>query len=73
MNSTNLIIAFSYLIASLLFIYGLKAMSTPKTARQGMNSAAAGMLLAVVGTLLHQDIINYTWIIIGLLIGGLAD
>lgn len=71
MSSTNLIIAFSYLIASLLFIYGLKAMSTPKTARQGMNSAAAGMLLAVVGTLLHHDIVNYTWIIVGLLIGGL--
>jgi H+-translocating NAD(P) transhydrogenase subunit beta len=71
MTSTNLIIAFSYLFASLLFIYGLKALSTPKTARQGMNSAAVGMLLAVVGTMLHHSIINYTWIIIGLLIGGM--
>lgn len=71
MKPTDLIIAFSYLLASLLFIYGLKAMSTPKTARQGMNSAALGMLVAVVGTMLHHEIISYTWIIVGLLIGGL--
>ncbi len=71
MTTTDLIIAFSYLLASLLFIYGLKAMSTPKTARQGMNSAALGMLVAVVGTMLHHEIISYTWIIVGLLIGGL--
>lgn len=71
MKPTDLIIAFSYLLASLLFIYGLKALSTPKTARQGMNSAALGMLIAVVGTMLHHEIISYTWIIVGLLIGGL--
>ncbi|MBI1760363.1 MAG: NAD(P)(+) transhydrogenase (Re/Si-specific) subunit beta [Acidobacteria bacterium] len=64
-------IEFSYLIASLLFIYGLKALSHPKTARRGMNSAAAGMLLAIIGTLLNYKIIDYTWIWIGLLIGGL--
>lgn len=64
-------IEFSYLIASLLFIYGLKALSHPKTARRGMNSAAVGMLIAIIGTLLHHQIIDYTWIIIGLLIGGL--
>jgi H+-translocating NAD(P) transhydrogenase subunit beta len=71
MTTTELIISFSYLLASLLFIYGLKALSTPKTARQGMNSAALGMLIAVVGTMLHHEIITYTWIIVGLLIGGL--
>ncbi|MFN0119442.1 MAG: NAD(P)(+) transhydrogenase (Re/Si-specific) subunit beta [Blastocatellia bacterium] len=60
-----------YLVASILFIYGLKAMSHPQTARRGMNSAGIGMLLAIVGTLLHQDIIDYTWIIVGLLVGGL--
>src|SRR5262245_5231989 len=46
-------------------------MSNPKSARRGMNSAALGMLVAIVGTLLHHDIIDYTWIIVGLLIGGL--
>jgi len=67
----NYLIEFSYLLASILFIYGLKGLSHPKSARRGMNSAALGMLVAIVGTLLHHDIINYTWIIVGLLIGGL--
>jgi H+-translocating NAD(P) transhydrogenase subunit beta len=71
MSTTQLIIAFSYLLASLLFIYGLKAMSAPKTARIGMNAAGAGMFVAVLGTLLSHEIISYTWIIVGLLVGGL--
>jgi NAD(P) transhydrogenase subunit beta len=70
-KSDNYLIEFSYLLASILFIYGLKGMSNPKSARRGMNSAALGMLVAIVGTLLHHDIIDYTWIIVGLLIGGL--
>ncbi|MGE0126758.1 MAG: NAD(P)(+) transhydrogenase (Re/Si-specific) subunit beta [Blastocatellales bacterium] len=69
--SGNYLIEFSYLLASILFIYGLKGLSHPKTARRGMNSAALGMLVAIIGTLLHHDIIDYTWIIVGLLIGGL--
>jgi proton-translocating NAD(P)+ transhydrogenase subunit beta len=70
-KSDNYLIEFSYLLASILFIYGLKGLSNPKSARRGMNSAALGMLVAIVGTLLHHDIIDYTWIIVGLLIGGL--
>jgi H+-translocating NAD(P) transhydrogenase subunit beta len=69
--SGNYLIEFSYLLASILFIYGLKGLSHPKSARRGMNSAALGMLVAIVGTLLHHEIIDYTWIIVGLLIGGL--
>jgi NAD(P) transhydrogenase subunit beta len=68
---TRYFIELTYLAASILFIYGLKALSHPKTARKGMNSAGLGMLVAIIGTLLHQDIINYTWIIIGLIIGGM--
>ena len=64
-------IEITYLIASILFIYGLKAMSHPKTARRGMNAAAVGMFLAVVGTLLHKDIVSYEWIIVGLVIGSI--
>ncbi len=71
MSASELIIAFSYLLASLLFIYGLKAMSNPKTARNGMNSAGAGMFLAVIGTMLDKHILDYTWIIVGLLVGGI--
>lgn len=46
-------------------------MSQPKTARSGMNFAAIGMLLAIVGTLLHKDIVSYQWIIVGLVIGSI--
>ena len=65
------LIEITYLIASILFIYGLRALSHPKTARTGMNAAGAGMLLAIVGTLLNQDIVSFEWIIIGLVIGSI--
>lgn len=71
MDAKTYFIEFSYLLASILFIYGLKGLSHPQTARRGMNSAAAGMLVAIIGTLLHHEIIDYTWIIVGLLVGGL--
>ncbi len=63
-------IEFTYLAASILFILGLKGMSHPETAKRGMHLAETGMLLAIVGTLLHQDIISYEWIIAGLLVGS---
>ncbi|OGQ57307.1 MAG: hypothetical protein A3J24_10415 [Deltaproteobacteria bacterium RIFCSPLOWO2_02_FULL_53_8] len=60
----------SYLIASALFILGLKFLSSPETARRGMFLAMIGMAIAVLGTLLHHEIINYTWILVGLIIGS---
>ena len=65
------LIEITYLIASILFIFGLKAMSHPKSARTGMNAAGIGMLLAIIGTLLHKEIVSYQWIIIGLVIGSI--
>jgi proton-translocating NAD(P)+ transhydrogenase subunit beta len=64
-------IEITYLLASILFIFGLKGLSNPKTARRGMNLAAMGMLVAIVGTLLHHEIVSYKLIMIGLIIGGL--
>jgi len=60
----------SYLAASVLFILGLKGLSSPETARRGNLLAAIGMLLAIVGTLFHSDIISYEWIIVGIVIGS---
>src|SRR6266540_3809120 len=68
--SGNYLIEFSYLFASIFFIFGLKGLSHPKTARRGMNMAALGMLVAIVGTLLHHEIISYQLIIIGMIIGS---
>ncbi|VAW23138.1 NAD(P) transhydrogenase subunit beta, partial [hydrothermal vent metagenome] len=46
----------SYLIAALLFVFGLKLLSHPETARRGNLWAAGGMLLAMITTtLLHKN------------------
>jgi NAD(P) transhydrogenase subunit beta len=65
-------IELSYLLASILFILGLKGLSHPETAKRGMQLAELGMLMAIVGTLVHHEIITYTWIITGLVIGSLV-
>src|SRR5215210_1253253 len=62
---------FSYLIASVCFILALQALSSPKHARRGNAIGAFGMLVAVVGTLVLNDIITYKWIIPGLILGSL--
>jgi H+-translocating NAD(P) transhydrogenase subunit beta len=60
----------TYLIASILFVMGLKGLSHPDTARRGMIMAAAGMAAALIGTLFHPDIHNYVWIVVGLIVGS---
>ena len=60
----------SYLIASVLFILGLKSLGRPDTAVRGVNFAAFGMLLAIVGTLTQQQIVDYRWIALGLAVGA---
>jgi NAD(P) transhydrogenase subunit beta len=59
----------TYLAASILFILGLRGLTRPDHAQRGMQQAAVGMLLAVVGTLLSRDIVRFDWIIGGLLLG----
>ena len=66
----NFFIEGTYLLASILFVMGLKGMSHPDTARRGMHLAEFGMLMAIIGTLLHRDIVRYEWIIAGLLLGS---
>ncbi|HHT9140050.1 MAG TPA: NAD(P)(+) transhydrogenase (Re/Si-specific) subunit beta [Candidatus Tripitaka californicus] len=60
----------AYLISAILFILGLKGLSSPRTARRGNLLAAMGMLVAVVVTLFDRQIINFTYIIAGIAIGG---
>ncbi|MEO8624497.1 MAG: NAD(P)(+) transhydrogenase (Re/Si-specific) subunit beta [bacterium] len=61
----------SYLAASVLFILGLRGLTHPDRARRGMQYAAIGMLVAVCGTLINHEIIDYRWIIGGLVVGTL--
>ena len=72
--SLNLL-TFCYLIASVTFIVGLKMLSHPASARKGNLVAAAGMALAISGTIfLYEDegvkLGNHLWIFAGLLIGS---
>jgi NAD(P) transhydrogenase subunit beta len=67
-----------YLIGSVTFIIGLKMLSHPETARKGNLIAAAGMTLAIFGTIfIYRDpyteerLGNYTWIFGGLIVGGI--
>ncbi|MBU0610582.1 MAG: NAD(P)(+) transhydrogenase (Re/Si-specific) subunit beta [Armatimonadetes bacterium] len=71
---TTLGINLAYLVSAALFIYGLKMMSHPRTARPGNALSAVGMLLAIVVTLGSREIVSY-WtigagIIVGSVIGG---
>jgi NAD(P) transhydrogenase subunit beta len=59
----------SYIIASVLFIMGLRSLTRPDKARHGMQLAAVGMLFAIAGTLFNHTIIDYRWIIGGLILG----
>ena len=62
-------IRLAYLAAAILFILGLKFLSTPRTARRGNVVAAVGMLVAIVATLCDESVVSFTWIIIGIAVG----
>jgi NAD(P) transhydrogenase subunit beta len=63
-------IEITYLISSILFIIGIKYLGSPKTARKGNFYAALGMFLAIVATLIDQEVLTYEWIIIGAVVGS---
>ena len=66
------VLRYCYILSAALFILGLKGLSSPKFARRGMFVAEFGMLLAIVGTLFHHEIVNYRWIVIGMVIGSVV-
>lgn len=67
-NIVNLV----YLIAAVLFILGIKGLTKPATAVRGNMLSALGMLIAVVVTLLDSSIVNFTYIIAGVVVGGIV-
>jgi len=69
MNQT--LINFAYLVASVLFILGLKGLTHPRTAVRGNLLGALGMFIAVVITLFNQQILTFEYILIGAIVGGL--
>ena len=67
MDYTNL----SYVLASVLFILGIKKLSHPKTARNGNLLAAIAMFIAIIATLISYDHLDYKIIFIGIGIGAI--
>ena len=65
MSPRTVFIEAAYLAASVLFILGLRSLTVPDRARRGMQLAALGMLVAIVGTLVHHEIVRYDWILAG--------
>jgi NAD(P) transhydrogenase subunit beta len=69
-KSRDIIIGAIYIIAAVLFIFGLKFLSSPATARKGNFLSALGMFIAVVITLWSRQVIDFKWIITGVIIGA---
>ena len=67
----------AYIVAAALFVFGLKMLGSPSTARRGNGLSAAGMLIAIVVTLLSKGIVELHWIAAaaaaGALVGALAS
>lgn len=60
----------AYLLSSVLFIIGIKNLSSPKTARRGNVLAMVSMLIAITVTLLDRRILDFSFIIAGIIIGS---
>jgi len=59
-----------YLAAASMFIFGLKMLGSPRTARRGNMIAAAGMLLAILVTLINEEMLSWGIIVAGMVTGG---
>ena len=66
-----IIIPLLYLLSAVLFILGLKGLTRVRSARRGNALASLAMLIAIVATLLDLGLVDYRWIIVGLVVGGL--
>ncbi len=74
MNTTtlNVLVQLCYVLAAVLFIFGLKMMSHPRTAVRGNLCGSLGMLIAIVATLWLHEVVTYEYILVGVLIGSIA-
>jgi H+-translocating NAD(P) transhydrogenase subunit beta len=62
----------AYLVCAILFIIGLRRLSSPATARSGNQLAAIGMAIAIAATLFDERVLSFGWIVVGALVGGVA-
>ena len=67
----NNILSATYLISSILFIFSIRGLASPKTARKGNILGIIGMTIAIVATLFSPLVHEYYWILLAIFIGGL--
>jgi NAD(P) transhydrogenase subunit beta len=65
----NPLVNFAYIISAALFIFGLKMLSSPATARRGNLLSSLGMFIAIIVTLMNAGL-DYKWILLGMVIGS---
>ena len=70
MNLDDTLLPILYMLAAIGFILAIKWLGSPATARRGVIVGEIGMLLAVVGTLLRFEVVNYQWILIAFFLGA---
>ena len=70
LDARETVINLGYLAATVLFILGLRFLSSPRTARRGNRVAAVGMAIAIVVTLLDADVVSYVMIAIAVPLGA---
>jgi NAD(P) transhydrogenase subunit beta len=68
--SRETIVQYTYLAAGIAFIFAIKWMTTPTSARRGVLAGELGMVLAVAGTFVRPEVTHFTWIIVGLMAGA---
>jgi NAD(P) transhydrogenase subunit beta len=65
-------VGYIYIVAAALFILSLKWMNSPRTARRGVFAGEIGMLLAIIGTLMRHEVVDFKLIVLAFLIGSAA-
>ena len=70
-TTTDLVINFSYVLAAALFIFGLKLLGHPSSARKGNLLSAIAMLIAIVVTMFDNNIVSFQMIAIAMLAGSI--
>src|SRR5580658_11331979 len=70
MKLDNTLLPLLYMLAAMGFILVIKWLNSPATARRGVIVGEIGMLLAVVGTLLRHEVVEYQWILAAIFLGS---